>query len=293
MRASDKVAFLHDADASQDEKMMEVISIHGNRGVGFFWRLVERMRAATDYRLDMRLLSGISHSLSESLADAKQMLETFETVGLFAREDEHFLFSPSLRRRMEAYDAKRSKCIQAGKKGGVAKASRSERLADAKQMPSEPLAYKTKLNTIEPNTTEPNGSDPLLDPSNSLVGTDLGTNPVPKPSKPTPRKVRTQEPEIPPLPEHLDTATARAAIGQWLAYKRERGEGYKPAGLNALISRLSEWDELRLVRAVKHSTSSNYAGLYEPKPGESGRPAKQTNLDRAKEIMRQTMMEAE
>lgn len=147
------------------------------------------------------------------------------------------------------------------------------------------LAKASLLNT--------NTNTSINDLSTSLVGTDLGTNQVPDPYKPTPRAVRTREVELPPLPEHLDTATARAAISQWLAYKRERGEGYKPAGLNALISRLSEWDELRLVRAVKHSTSSNYAGLYEPKPGESGRPAKQTNLDRAKEIMRQTMMEAE
>lgn len=292
MRASDKVAFLHDADASQDERMMEVISIHGNRGVGFFWRLVERMRAATDYRLDMRLLSGISHSLSESLADAKQMLETFETVGLFAREDEHFLFSPSLRRRMEAYDSKRSKCIEAGKKGGVAKASRSERLADAKQSLSAPLAYKTKLNTIEPNTTEPNGSVLGLDPSTSLDGTDLGTNPVPDPSKPTPRKVLTRKPEpvMPALPPHLDTPEVRAALDEWIAYKRERGQTYKQLGLNSVHRTLLELGAVRFIAAVKHSTGSNYAGLVE---GSRGGAPKQTNLDRAKEIMRQTMMEAE
>lgn len=273
--------------------MMEVIATYGNRGVGVFWRLIERMRVATGYRLDTRLLAGIARSVDETPADTTQMLETFEAVGLFEREDEHFIFAPSLRRRMDSFEAVRKSRAEAGRKGGFSKAvaNSSKALAKAsnatamlQHCQNDGLAKASLLNT-NTNTT-------LNDLSTSLVGTDLGTNQVPDP-KPTSRKVRTSTQELPPLPEHLDTATARAALTNWLDYKRERGEGYKPAGLNALILKISDWDELRLVRAVKHSTSSNYAGLFEPKAGEGGRPAKLSNLDKAKEIMRQTMMEAE
>ena len=285
MRASESVAFLHDADASQDEKMMEVIAIHGNRGYGAFWRLVERMRVATSYRLDTRLIAGIAKSIDESPADAGQLLETFEAVGLFEREDEHFVFSPSLRRRMEAYSKRRDALSEAGRKGGLSKPKARLKPGLSKAC-EENKPSEACLNT-NTNTTL------IEDLSTSLVGTDLGTNPVPDPSKPTPRKVRTQPTELPPLPDHLDTATVRSALNDWLDYKRERGEAYKPAGLKQLIAKLADWDELRIVRAVRHSASSNYAGLFEPKPGDGGRPAKQTNFEKLAEFHRREAMEAE
>lgn len=281
MRASGKVAFLHDADASQDERTMELIAIHGHWGYGVFWVLVERLRTATDYRMDSRLLNGLARSLGEPADKIQALLNTCEAVGLFAREDEHFLFSPSLRRRMEAYDRRRALLSEAGRKGGLKspQARLKPGLSDAK---ARPKPNEACLNT--------NTNTSINDPSTSLVGTDLGTNQVPDPSKPTPRKVRTQAPdELPELPPHLDTKMAREAIQQWLDYKRERGEGYKPAGLKSFIAKISEWETMQLTLAVQHSTSSNYAGLFLPKPDNGGRPAKLSNLDKAKELMRQAM----
>lgn len=284
---------------------MELKAIHGHWGYGVFWALIERMRAASQYRLDTRLLNGLALSLNEPATDVQRMLQTSESLGIFAREDEHFIYSPSLRRRMDAYDSKRSRCSDAGKKSAEKRKESNasstpveptlnERSTGVEQESSDCSTYITKDNTTKDNTTEPNGSVLGLDPSTSLDGTDPSTNQVPDPSKPKPRKVRTKKPDpvMPALPLHLDTAEVRAAVDEWLSYKRERGQGYKQIGLNSVHRMLIEVGATRFAAAVRHSVRSNYAGLVEPHAN-AGRPAKETNLDRAKEIMRQTMMEAE
>ena len=64
-----------------------------------------------------------------------------------------------------------------------------------------------------------------------------------------------------PLPASLDNPTCRAAIEKWLAYKKERGEKYKPLGLKALLDKWAK-NPNALPAAVEHCTSSNYSGLF-------------------------------
>lgn len=80
--------------------------------------------------------------------------------------------------------------------------------------------------------------------------------------------------ELPDLPAALDTPEVRQALLDWFAYKRERGEGYKPRGAKALVTRLSKFSASVVVESVSQSMSSNWAGLFPDKvtskPGSTG-----------------------
>lgn len=77
-----------------------------------------------------------------------------------------------------------------------------------------------------------------------------------------PKKAKKLELNIPP---EVDTPLARKALKNWLDYKQERSESYKQQGINSLIQKLVKWGPERFAQAVETSTSSNYAGLFEPK----------------------------
>lgn len=83
-------------------------------------------------------------------------------------------------------------------------------------------------------------------------------------------KIRTLFPTPDPLagielPEKLQTDAAREALSDWLLYKKQKGQTYKPIALKTLIKKVSEWSEETLVKAVEDSIASNYAGLFPPK----------------------------
>lgn len=76
------------------------------------------------------------------------------------------------------------------------------------------------------------------------------------PSVPNQPTTKTTTPELP-----AELAPYKAAVEDWLAYKRERGQTYKPRGLKALFTSMIEMGS-GLPAAVKHSMTNNYAGLY-------------------------------
>jgi len=78
----------------------------------------------------------------------------------------------------------------------------------------------------------------------------------------------------PSLPESIDTPECRAAIEDWLAYKRERGHTYKPLGLTALITKLAaSFTPATLPAAVTHSMAQNYDGIYPERKAHATEPA--------------------
>lgn len=69
------------------------------------------------------------------------------------------------------------------------------------------------------------------------------------------------------LPDYVSNDLADV-LGDWLDYKRERGESYKPRGLKACYSKLvtlSGGDPDRARAIIEQSMSNNYAGLFELK----------------------------
>lgn len=68
------------------------------------------------------------------------------------------------------------------------------------------------------------------------------------------------------FPESLDTAEARAAMDEWLQYKRTRGERYrKPTFAQKMLDEFQRLGSAGFVAAVNHSMGNNYAGLFPAK----------------------------
>lgn len=83
------------------------------------------------------------------------------------------------------------------------------------------------------------------------------------------------------LPNTVDTPEFRKMFGEWLTYKEERRESYKPKGLKALISRAEKLASLHGVEAVtnamERAMSNQWQGwdsphLFEVANGKSRKP---------------------
>lgn len=61
------------------------------------------------------------------------------------------------------------------------------------------------------------------------------------------------------------TKAFETALNDWLVYKKERRESYKPKGFAALLKKLSDMGEQGAIAAIRNSMSSNYAGVFEPR----------------------------
>jgi len=64
----------------------------------------------------------------------------------------------------------------------------------------------------------------------------------------------------------------QAILADWLAYKAERGERYKPRGLASLESQLVEWGPARAKAAAEFSKRNQYKGIFEPNAQSTARP---------------------
>ena len=63
------------------------------------------------------------------------------------------------------------------------------------------------------------------------------------------------------LPESL--RSAHSAIVDWLEYKHEKRQTYRPKGMAALITRFESWGPDRTTAAISYSMAMNYTGAYE------------------------------
>lgn len=117
----------------------------------------------------------------------------------------------------------------------------------------------------EGNETERAGADgrsaPL--PSSDISSSDpvTGTPGALPPDKTPKTKKKEGAADAGPMPE-VWTPDQRLAFGDWLAYKIERKEPYKPRGIAALIKKLSPLTPTQMVACINDSMSNNWAGLF-------------------------------
>ena len=71
------------------------------------------------------------------------------------------------------------------------------------------------------------------------------------------------------IPE--DLKEHKEIIETWLKYKKEKGQSYKPTGLNALWIKLKAIPKNKLKESIAHSMANNWAGVFENKGGDNGR----------------------
>jgi hypothetical protein len=77
----------------------------------------------------------------------------------------------------------------------------------------------------------------------------------------------------------IDLLPIEPKINEWLTYKREKGQTYKPMGLKALWRRLEAIPAATRGPAIDYSMAQNYSGIFEqggkngaPKGGVAGEP---------------------
>ena len=135
--------FSHDADARNDEKILNVRMKYGAEGYGIYFMLLERLRTEKDYT-GVADYNALAFDLRVSAGAIKDIINNF---GLFClTEDGGAFYSESLIRRMEIMESKSKKRSEAAKKAAAARWG-SEGKANAMQTQSEgkAIAMQNKI----------------------------------------------------------------------------------------------------------------------------------------------------
>ena len=107
MARKDVYWFKHDGNARRDQKILEMRSVYGAEGYGWWWMLLEMMREASDYRLKLTGKYAIPTLAQELNADPERLqafiTDCIEEFELFQSDGKCF-WSPSFLRRMENYN---------------------------------------------------------------------------------------------------------------------------------------------------------------------------------------------
>lgn len=151
--------FSHDSNAREDPKILQMRSVYGYEGYGWYWALIEVMREQEEYKLSMQgqYAWNAYALLLQCDADAAQKYinDCINEFGLFESDGEYF-WSASLKRRMAKMEEKSEKARQAALSRWQKDAD-----ADAMQTHSERNANKIKENKInikDPPPTPPGES---------------------------------------------------------------------------------------------------------------------------------------
>ena len=69
------------------------------------------------------------------------------------------------------------------------------------------------------------------------------------------------------LPENLKTPSFTTAWAEWLEYKKQRKESYKPIGVKQLLKKLADFGPEEAVRKLETAMSNNWAGcVFDNRP---------------------------
>jgi hypothetical protein len=130
--AKEAYYFSHDSNARHDPKMTAMRSVYGSEGYGWFWIIVELMREADEYKLDMQgryTFNAYAMQMHTECNTAEQFVkDCINEFNLFSSDGSHF-WSPSLLRRMDMREQTSEKRREAankrwGKERGNANASK-------------------------------------------------------------------------------------------------------------------------------------------------------------------------
>ena len=115
----DAYYFSHDSNARHDPKILEMLSVYGMQGYGWYWALVETLREQADYRLNISgkySCNAMAMQMYCDHATAKKFIDDcINEFHLFESDGEYF-WSKSLSQRMQYLDEKRYKARMAANK---------------------------------------------------------------------------------------------------------------------------------------------------------------------------------
>lgn len=141
--------FRHDSNARHDPKMIALRAKYGGEGYGVYWMLIETLRDTNGYKFPLKHMPSLC--LDFAFSDMGNFIDDCVVEYELLDADAEFFWSPSLLRRMQAYDELKTKRIESGRKGGVAKAERSKSVANAKQNASKPVANAKQTTKQNPS----------------------------------------------------------------------------------------------------------------------------------------------
>lgn len=113
--------FSHDSNARNDPKCSALISECGMDGYGTYWAIIEILSEQDNYRLEKfpKLFEAIAKQCSSNAEATRSRIEALINDYKLLREDEKFIWSDSLLRRMEKKENKRQLKVEAGRQGGI------------------------------------------------------------------------------------------------------------------------------------------------------------------------------
>ncbi len=110
--AKETFYFTHDYNARNDDKILELRSIHGVEGYGVFWMIVETMAENSNGGVKATLIGGLSLGYGVAKDRLIAIFQTCLEIGLFYEKD-GFYFS----KRMSTHKNLRVRLSDAGKAG--------------------------------------------------------------------------------------------------------------------------------------------------------------------------------
>ena len=112
----DAFYFPHDANASNDEKLLHIVSKFGMSGYGLYWCWIEAMHESMDGKLTVKLIEGLSLRFRVDKDLLLQFYNEAITIGLFICDDKKY-WSQRVLRNKDEFEQKRLKKSEAGKRG--------------------------------------------------------------------------------------------------------------------------------------------------------------------------------
>jgi hypothetical protein len=147
----DAYYFPHDCGARNDPKILQLRIKMGWEGYGLFFAFVEILREQKNYKYPSDAIATLELSLSIDKVTLDQFLDTCYALELLTKVDD-FIVSSSLLSRMEIIDRKRRQRIEAGRKGGKAKAIKEKESKVKERKVKKRESKKDEIIQIKPDS---------------------------------------------------------------------------------------------------------------------------------------------
>ncbi len=199
------------------------------------WEYLEEMEELSDAEFGRLARALIAYSKTGQPM-ALSGNERFYVRRVQARED----------RFQAAYAKKASAQAENGSMGG-----RPKKPSETQEKPTEPNESQEK--PTEPNESQPKPKKP------TVTVTVTGNEKIP------PKSPQGDSGAVPVYPPFPNWPVVTAALDDWLTYKRERKENYKPMGYKSLLTQIRKYVERYGEEAVadlmRESMSANWQGI--------------------------------
>jgi len=101
MAKVDTFWFKHDYNARNDEKILELRSLHGAEAYGVYWMIVETMADNDNGGIKANLIGGLSHGYGVAKGRLQEIIECCISVELFYEKDGYYFSKRMLRHKDE------------------------------------------------------------------------------------------------------------------------------------------------------------------------------------------------